>query len=157
MKEKFLVLVKEIKNTGIVEALYKTSNAEELKATLQEFCTENQKLIKNIKDWASDFKASGTGAIFEKNEAIDNPMEIAVCIKIINDIDVTECEIFGTWVDLMHEIESIGNDFAAAVAYLIDSMLIYEITAEDIFNIDCDEEEYDDSDTEKDMEEDSES
>lgn len=133
MKEKFLALVEEVKNTGIVEVLYKTSNAEELTAAWQKFSAENQELIAKIKEWATEYEDSGAEAIFEEGETIANPMEIVVCIKIIDDCDVSECEIFSEWTDLLCEIENIQNDFAEAFATLFKRFLICYITAEKIF------------------------
>lgn len=132
MKEKFLALIEEVKNTGIVEELYKTSNAKELTAVWQDFYAKNQQLIAKINDWASEYKNSGAKAIFKEGETIENPMEIAVCIKVIN-VDVSECEIFSDWKDLLHQIEKIQNDFAVAVANFIKHEIIYIITAKDIF------------------------
>lgn len=145
MKEKFLALVEEVKNTGIVEALYKTSNAEELTAAWQKFSAENQELIAKIKEWATEYEDSDTKAIFEDGEQIADPMEIAVCIKIIENSWVSEEEIFCNWEDLAKKIADIESDFAAAVAKLMYDNLICEITAEDIFDSDSDEDAAEDS------------
>lgn len=136
MKEKFLALVEEVKNTEIVgklTALYDASDKEGFKAAWQAFSDDNQEIFRKIKDWASEFKDLECGAIFDCGEYIDNPMEIAVCIKIIDDFDVSECELFEDSNDLTEAIEEIDNDFANAVADYIYHCIVFSITVEDIF------------------------
>lgn len=146
MKEKFLALVEEVKNTGIVEVLCKTANAEELTATWQKFLDENQELIAKVKEWATEYKNLDAEAIFEEGETIANPMEIVVCIKIIDDCYfVSECEIFHDCEDLNEAIAGIENDFVAAVKDFIEDDYICYITAEAIFNSDSDEDTAEDS------------
>ena len=48
MKQRFLALVEEVKATGISQAIYNTSNAEELKAIWKNFLDENQELVAKI-------------------------------------------------------------------------------------------------------------
>lgn len=136
MKEKFLELVEEVKNTGIVEkltSLYDASDKEGFKAAWQAFLDDNQEIFRKIKDWASEFKDLGCEAIFDYEEYISNPMEIAVCIKIIDDFDVSECELFEHSSDLTDAIEKIDNDFANAVADRIYYRMVFNITVENIF------------------------
>lgn len=134
MKEEFLALVEKVKATGIAERLYATSNALELTVVWQKFSAENRKLFKKIKNWAFKFKYSDEGAIFEKGETIENPMEIAIVIRIINDVEfVSECELFEDADDLANAIRDIGNDFATAVADYAADWKISGITDIDIF------------------------
>lgn len=150
MKEKFLALVKEVKNTGIAEALYKTSNAKELEAVWQKFSDENQELFGKIKDWAEEFRISDGTSIFSKAETIENPMEIAILIRIINDKNnVSEFELFENWGDFVEAIHNIGNDFSDVIEDLIWTYYITDIKPQYIFDDDSDDENDDETDSEE--------
>lgn len=130
MKERFLALVEEVKQAGIVEALQKTSTAEEMSAEWNKFLDENQDLCTRIRDWANEFK----GLIFEEDEELENPLEIVAVIHIIKDEYVSEVQIFEDWDKLVDAVRGINNDFAIAVADCIDVEYIHLITAEAIFS-----------------------
>lgn len=156
MREKFLALVEEVKNTEIVgklAALYDASDKEGFKAAWQKFSDENQELLAKIKAWSDEFRDSDENPIFEDWESLDNPMEITVCIFIIGDEDVSECEIFGDWEELVEAMKDQDNNFAQKVADLANGNMICYISIEDIFNDNSDEDEEpedcDDSDSDE--------
>lgn len=139
MKEKFLALVKEVKDTGIANILCNTTNPEELKAVWQKFVGENSELFQKVQDWASEYDGV---SLFEDGEEFEDPIEIVVIIHMINDSEISECDIFENYDDLTYAVEDIPEEFAERLASCISSEMICEITAEDIF--DDDEEEDDD-------------
>jgi len=139
MKEKFLALVQEVKETAIAEAIYNTSNVEEFKTVFQKFLNENQELVAKIQSWKEEYKAikwEEREPIFAQGEEIQNPMEIVIIIRIINDIkQVSEYELFEWPDDLIQAIVDTGNDFTVALGCLMFELLIDRITAEQIFKI----------------------
>ena len=136
MKQKFLELVKETEKTGIVSALLKSSSAEEAKKAWKKFEADNEELFTKIIDWANEYRESGKENLFQSEEKIDNPIEIAVIIYIIGDEDTSECEIFSDYEDLVNAINEIDGDFAKGLAKIANSYYIYLITAEGIFDPD---------------------
>lgn len=156
MKQKFLDIVKEVKDIGIVgklSVLYDNSDKEGFKAAWQKFSDDNPDLFEKIKDWASEFKDSKCEEIFAAGESFENPMEITVCIFIIGNGDVSECEIFGEWEELIDADREQGDNFAQKVADFADNDMICNISIEDIFNDNSDEDEEpedcDDSDSDE--------
>lgn len=147
MKEKFLALVEEVKVTGIAEALYKASNAEEFHAAWQKFLDDNKELCTKIENWGTEFKDSGSAWIFDTGEELENPMEIAACIIVINNEEISECEIFEEYEDLVTAIAKIGNNIAIAIAKVAEGDYFCNITAEQVFST-----EEDDSDSGEDEE-----
>ena len=134
MRQKFLALVEEVKNTGIVQACEEASTAEELAEVWRNFSGENQDLCTRIREWATEFQEAGSRAILWEGENFENPLEIVEVISIIGDENVTECEIFSNWVRFCRAVEEVGTDYAVAVAYCIAENYICNITAEDIFS-----------------------
>ena len=130
MKESFLALVEQVKNTGIAKILCNTTNPEELKDAWKKFEDENPGLFQKVKDWAENYDGS---VLFAEGENFQNPVGIAVVIRIINDYDVLECEIFEECDDFTHAIEYIHGVFAEGLAKISYNTLICEIKAEDIF------------------------
>lgn len=144
MKEEFLELVNEVKDTGIVEILedlYDASDKEGFKAAWQKFSDENQEIFTKIRHWANDLDICFLDAIFEENETIENPIENAICIFIIGNQSISEVTIFEDWIVLQDAIRDLKNGFATAIANFMEESLICEITIEDIFNSDSDDEE----------------
>ena len=139
MKDKFLELVEEVKNTGIATILCNTTNAEELKAAWLKFIEENSELFQKVNDWASEYDGE---SLFEDGEEFENPIEIVVIIRLINDSEISECYIFDNYDDLTDAVGDIPEKFAERLADSIRGEMIYAITAEDIF----DEDEEDDAD-----------
>ena len=134
MKERFLALVNEVKTAGIASALKATTNASEFEAVGQKFSEDYKELFEKIAAWAEEFRNSECGRIFDEEETIEDPMEIAVILHIINDEDcVSEVEIFEKYQMLVDAIRDIGDEFSAAVAELADEDYICYITAEKIF------------------------
>lgn len=133
MKQKFLALVEEVKETQIVEALYEVSKAEQIYNLIQKFSSDKKDLCTRIKDWANEFKESDSEAIFKAGEKIENPMETVVVIYIINDSYVSEEEIFEDCEDIEEQTRDISNDFAKLVANVIGQHLICSIQPEDVF------------------------
>ena len=134
MKEKFLTIVEEVKATGIAESFCKTSNAEELTLVWNKFIDENSDLIQKIKEWAEEFKKIDRGCFIEREDTVENPMEIAITIFIIDDVNnLSECTIFEDYEDLISAMRGIGGCFYEAVANLVEEDYICEITAEQIF------------------------
>lgn len=138
MKQKFLALVEEVKGTGIVEALYKASNAEELTAAWQNFSAENQELLKKASEWGYEFKKAEVEYLFEDGESIEDPMEIVVTIRIAGN-KVSECDVFEAFENLVNALEDLETDFANAVAECVSVNYIYDITAEDLFSDEFDD------------------
>ena len=142
MKEKFLALVEEVKTTGIATALRATTNASEFEAVGQKFFEDYKELFEKIAAWAEEFRNSECGVIFNKGETIEAPMEIAIILHIINDVEcVSEDEIFETYQMLIDAIRDIGDDFSTAVADFAENDYYCNIKAEDIFGADEDGEE----------------
>lgn len=136
MKTKLLELIEEIKSTGIVASLRDAADTTEFKAVAQKFSDENKDILDKIDIWAEEFRESECGAIFAEGEIIEDPIEIAIILHIINDEDsVSECEICGDYKDLAKAIRDIGDDFSIAVAACAENDYICNITAEKIFNI----------------------
>lgn len=134
MKTKFLALAEEVKQTGIAETLYKTSNVEELKEVWHRFLNDNHELITKIKGWADEFRKDRCEEIFACEEKLDNPMEIAITIYIIDDWDnISEFELFDDPYDLTEAIKNIGNPFTSTIANLMYEGFITDIMPEVIF------------------------
>ena len=147
MKQKFLELVKQVKETGIAEALLKSSNAEELKKAWKEFEENNKELFEKIRNWSVDYNKGNKDSLFAQNDEIENPIEIAVIIYIIGDEDTSELEIFSDYEKLTDAIAKIDGIFAQGLAKLAEEICICYITAEDIFDPESfDEEDEDESD-----------
>ena len=137
MKEKFLALVNEVKATGIVAILSNTSNVDEFKETWQKFTDENPELFKKALEWGAEFKKNEPGNLFEDGEAIENPLEVVVAIRIAGN-KVSECDVFATYGDLVNALEDLKTSFSDIVAECVDYDYIYDIKAEDIFPEDDD-------------------
>ena len=133
MKDQFLELAKKVNTAGIVEALSKTSSKEEMSEVWQKFMDENQDLCTKIKEWANEFRESDPEPIFTGAEQLEHPIEITAVIHIIDDEDVSECEIFEDWKHLMYSVREIGTAFAVAVANCIENQYICKMKAKDIF------------------------
>lgn len=130
MKDKFLELVEEVKNTGIATILCNTTNAEELKAVWQKFEEENSELLQKVEDWVRQYDCE---ELFDTGEEFENPIEIVVIIRIIGDSRFSEGEIFGTFYDLIDAVENIPGKFAEGLAACMCDDWICDITAEEIF------------------------
>ena len=130
MKKSFLALVKEVKDTGIANTLCHTTNPKELKDAWKKFEEENPVLFYKVKDWASKYDYS---PLFAEGEEFQDPVEIAVVIRIIDDYDISECEIFEECDDLTHAIEELPGVFAEGLGKILYHTLICEIIAESIF------------------------
>lgn len=139
MKTKFLALVEEVASAGIAEALCESSSAEELSTTWQNFWDEHLELFEKIHLWAIEFWNSNQDPIFNCKEAIENPMEVAIIIKIIESDDVTEAEICEDWRDLQSSLRNIGSPMATALAECMEDSFICDVTEEDIFSTEEDE------------------
>lgn len=133
MKSKFLGLVEEVKELGLVEALYKTSNKEELSSVWKNFWSINKVLSEKIHDWADDFKKYESEPIFDMGETIENPMEVAAILSITSDDEVTEDDIFEDCSDFENGLKDEDHDLAKTVADILHDCYIEEISAEDIF------------------------
>ena len=134
MKQRFLALAEEVKKAGIAEAIYNTSNAEELKAIWKKFLDENQELVAKIEFWREEYTKPEAEKIFAKGEEIQNPMEVVIIIRIIDDIvAVSECELCEESDDLAQAIKEIGNNFTITLGELMEYSMISNISAEEIF------------------------
>ncbi len=131
MKENFLALTQEVKSTGIVAILSNASNVEAFKDAWQKFSDENPELFKKAFDWGAEFKTD-VDPFFEDGEAIENPMEVVVAIRIAGN-EVSECDVFENYADLVRALKDLGTPFANAVAECIDGNYIYDIKVEGIF------------------------
>lgn len=116
--------------------MLKCSSVEEIESAWQKFEAENSELFNAINDWKDEYseKKEETEAIYEISTEIENPIEIAIIIHILDDSDVSECEIFNDYEELIEKIREIGGDFAEALADLIEDEYICSISAEDIIN-----------------------
>lgn len=133
MKEKFLELVKKVKQADI-SPIIQSTNAEELTSAWEAFWAQNPELLTEIEDWAAEYSDSEEEPIYATGEEISNPLEIVVLIHAGKQSDASECEIFREWKDLTCVLEDTGDQFATAVANCIYDSIIPEITAEDIFS-----------------------
>ncbi len=133
MKEKFLKLVKKVKEADI-SYITKATTESELTAAWQSFWKQNSKLHAEIKTWASEFINTDLGPIFSNNEEIPNPMEIVIVIRGSYNSDLTECDVFNNYRNLVEALNEIGDDFASVVAKCIENDYIPNISAEDIFS-----------------------
>lgn len=133
MKQKFLALVEEVKETQVTEELQQASTEKEMSAVWYKFLDDNHDLCTRIKNWANEFKENDLDAIFAFEEEIKNPLEIVAIIYIIADERVCETQIFEDWEELVTAVRNINNKFAIAVADCIDYDYIHFITAETIF------------------------
>lgn len=157
MKEKFLALVEQTKNTGIAATLAETSTADELKSAWQKFKEENEQLFADVFAWADAYAKDGYNKIFSAAENIENPTEVFICIYIASckDASIHECSVFCQDFDLIDALESVGNDFNDKLAEFISGDYVYNLTAEDLFpSDDADEEIGDDEEDSEDVEED---
>lgn len=150
MKEKFLALVKKVKEADI-SPITQTTNAEELKAAWEAFWADNQDLLIEIKDWAAEFHEEESDYIFAEGEEIENPMEITVIIRAIDDEDLTDENVFEEFRNLFNALNDIENNFATAIAELLRTKVITDITAEDIFSSDDEEDDDNDGDGDTDV------
>ena len=134
MKEKFLALVEEVKKTHIVDEIYKTSNADELRLLKLRFADKHSEIFANVKNWAIEFDDFGEVPIFFAEEEIQNPMEIVIILQIIDDIWTSEEELFENEDKFSEALNKQNNRIATAIANLMRKNLICNITAEDIFS-----------------------
>ena len=140
MKQNFLALVNEVKATGIVAILSNASNAEAFKDAWQKFADENPELLKKASEWGAEFKQTEAEPFFEEGEAVENPMEVVVAIRIAGN-EVSEADVFEYYGDLVNALNDLETDFAATVAKCVDENYIYEIKVEHLFPYDDDENE----------------
>ena len=134
MKKRFLSLVENVKQTGIVEALLLSSNPKEFRKIWKDFSEENMILFGMVNDWAYDVKSSNSYPIFKKAEKLENPMEIVVTIHMIDEVFLDEHEIFQDWYDLTEELERMGTNSGKALARHIRERDIIHMSAERIFS-----------------------
>ena len=132
MKEKFLALVEEVKVTGIVAALSGASNPEELEAVWNEFEEKNSDLFEKANAWGNEFLEADITELFESEESFENPVEIAVTIVMVGN-EISDSDIFQDYEELMIALNSVGSNFAYAIAEFIDTNHIYNITSSDFF------------------------
>lgn len=134
MKKKLLELAKAVKETGVVEEVYKNFTAQGLKTAFNSFKNENKELIANIKQWKTQFKTGKKDFLFKNGEVIENAMEIALLIHLIKDSKVTEETLFENPNDLKEAILNIGNDMAIVISVLVKDKdyLINQITLKQI-------------------------
>lgn len=138
MKEKFLSLVEEVKNTGIVEVLSMATTQEEFESAWRKFEEENIELFEKLNSWADEFRSSEEEflCLFEDREEIENPMDIVIVIYIIGDeYEISECHLFEDWVgQFQQKIAEIDNGFYKKIAELMLTEYICNIKAADIFS-----------------------
>ncbi len=134
LKEEFLSLITEIKKTGIVDRIYSAKDAKEIKRNLLNFLHENTELISKIKMWESKYidDYEGTHKIFKASEKISDPMEIVICIRLMNTGGI-EISIFEDENDLSDELSKIDNRFAKRLAQLSYDNTVKNIQIKDIF------------------------
>ena len=132
MKQNFLALVNEVKATGIVAILSNASNAEAFKDAWQKFADENPELLKKASEWGAEFKQTEAEPFFEEGEAVENPMEVVVAIRIAGN-EVSEADVFENWNDLVNALKDLETSLADAVAECVDCTYIYNIEVEEIF------------------------
>lgn len=159
MKEKFLELVKQIKNTGIANILSDVTSAKELTAAWQKFKAENEKLFADCYAWADEYAKGGYKELFSADESlIDDPTEIVICIYIASrkDYEIHECNVFYDYDILTEALRGVGGNFNNVLADYIDCYYISEITAKELFSSDDEDGKSDDADQETGAEEGSE-
>ena len=122
MKEEFLALVEKVKATGIADALCEAATVDERHAVWEKFQEENQELCVELGSWGEEFDGD-EAPLFYRNESIQNPLEIAICIYMS---DVYEDDIFEDLIDLQFEIRNLGNEYATDFADAMnDDYIVY--------------------------------
>ena len=113
------------------------------------FIDENSELIQKIKEWAEELKKTDRGCFIEREDTV-NPMEIAITIFIIDDVNnLSECTIFEDYEDLISAMREIGGYFYEAVANLVEADYICDITPKQIFSVIEELKETEDTDSEE--------
>jgi len=138
MKEKFLQLIQEIKESRLAERLYLAKNSEELETIWKEFWDGHVRLFAKIRIWERNYIKSTENQIysevnclFEEYEIIRDAMEIAIFVRILEK--VTESNLFEGINDFSFALSRIDNSFAKRVSDLSYHTLIRNIKTEDIF------------------------
>lgn len=85
----FLEFIEELKKSGIAQALYNSSTPEETVSLWAKYSSENEDFFARVKAWAERrdeyFDTLETFPLFEKEEKLDNILEIGLMIFIVKD------------------------------------------------------------------------
>lgn len=135
-KDTFLELVQQVKEIGVMEKLRSTTTEDELKVVRVNFLVENSSLIEKIEAWDKAFSKARVknkiSFIFpDSTDVVEDAEEIALCIHYLPKS--TEEEIFENDSNLKNSLWKLNNDFAKAVAFLMDERWICDITDETLF------------------------
>lgn len=130
LRDEFTKLVSWLHNTGLVDAINRTKNSEELKELWNSFTQTTRLLISEAMEWKRKFNSSKS-FIFNPFEEITFPTEITCLIKIMG---IDEEEIFFDKYDLQMALKKERKPFSSAIARLMENKPIMNITVEDIFS-----------------------
>lgn len=128
IKQKFFELIENAKKMRLYDLLEDHEiTPREFKKECMELAEQYPQIMSNALTWAEEYKDLSMPVLFERGEEIENPLEIFAIISIINDYDVTECEIFADSDEFVDTIKEIGDENAEALADVVSETLIYEI------------------------------
>ena len=107
MKQKFLEIIEEIKQTGFKERLSEIEEEEEFERVWGEFALQNDELFTKVENWVEEFKQTGSKPIFEKGVE-----DIVICFCIIAGMWETAEKNFEEPSDFVNALwEELGIDF----------------------------------------------
>lgn len=139
-RDEFLAFVKELKKSGIAQALYDSSTPEETIFIWEKYSSENQELFARIKSWAEGraeyFNTYEPVPLFEEDEEIGCILEVGLMIFIVKDEcilseeDITE--VFNE--ELIALLKKSPNQLLKAAGWYIDCDGYESMTKENIYN-----------------------
>ena len=92
-------------------------------------------LAEEANKWALEYAIEDYKTLFSKNEAINDPIEIAIVIRLINNkYKVTEDEIFEMPLDLSEALRKFESDLVQRVAQIMTKRYIFKIRIKDIYD-----------------------
>lgn len=128
IKQKFFDLIEKAKKMRIYDLLEDHEiSPRGFKNECMELAKQYPQIMSNAMTWAEEYKQEDIPYLFKIGEDIDSPLEIFAIICIINDYDVTECELFEGSDDFTDAIREIGDENAEALADAVSETLIYEL------------------------------
>lgn len=121
MKLKLLDLACKLQKAGIEKAFHEVRSDDQFAKAWKKFwrIKKNRRLKRKIEIWGENFILLKPGKIFLKNEKPNNALEIIAIIYLINDVRVSENEIFYDRDDLIWEVDRIKTHFAEVIAETI--------------------------------------
>lgn len=127
-KLKLMQLAADLKKAGIEEAFsHILFDNDEFSKTWRKFWRRHKELKRKILIWGEDFILLKPIKLFENGEKPENPLEIAAIIRLIDNVKVSEDELFENRDDLVLAIDDVNTFFAEVIAETIREQLIMDV------------------------------